>query len=452
MRCPLWMLFATLLLNACSSAPGSEGIADSQEDGTIRPFPTDTAAETDASQGGDVFEDSTSVTSTDADTDDQGAGDTDASGPDDASADTNAEPDSAVADTGAGDDTSDDTSDGTSDATDGSASDAGDDADLADADTESGAGGVCGSDFATAENATLPVDMIWVIDGSPSMDDSIAIVEANLNAFAGRIGASGLDYRVVILGADRDYCADAQCFNEVCVPPPLSAAPGCPDTDSPRFRHVREGVHSSDAIDLTIEHYRDFQDFLRPGAIVHFVIVTDDDAGFGPGSEEFLAFLDTATAPGFDRVYVHSIVDLVDSPLSCGVFGECSCGAERGDEYIVISEATGGLVQSICEPEWTPIFDALEERVVEGTALPCTYELPEVDFGLVVDRVNVVLVSEDGVRSTLPNVDNAAACAGGEGWYYNTPVAPTSVELCAAACIGASGSVELEFGCNTVKL
>jgi hypothetical protein len=215
---------------------------------------------------------------------------------------------------------------------------------------------------------------------------------------------------------------------------------------------VREGVHSSDAIDLTIEHYRDFQDFLRPGAIVHFVIVTDDDAGFGPGSEEFLAFLDTATAPGFDRVYVHSIVDLVDSPLSCGVFEECSCGDERGDEYIAISEVTGGLVQSICEAEWTPIFDALEERVVEGTALPCTFALPEVDFGLVVDRVNVVLVGEDGVRSTLPNVDNAAACAGGEGWYYNNPLAPTSVELCAAACIGASGSVELEFGCNTVKL
>ncbi|MBU6160426.1 MAG: hypothetical protein KGO50_04850 [Myxococcales bacterium] len=455
MRSSPWMLFATLLLHACSSAPGAEGVTDTQEDGSIRPFPTDTASETDASQSVDVSEAVDASTSSDADAAEQGEGDTEASVPDDVSADTSALPDSGSPELDAAVD-ADDATDGSaadaSDAMDGSAADGSADADTTDTDTGSGLGGVCGSDFATAENATLPVDMIWVIDGSPSMDDSIAIVEANLNAFAARIGASGLDYRVVIIGADRDYCADAQCFNEICVPPPLSAAPGCPDTDSPRFRHVREGVHSSDAIDLTIEHYRDFQDFLRPGAIVHFVIVTDDDAGFGPGSEEFLAFLDTATAPGFDRVYVHSIVDLVDSPLSCGVFEECSCGDERGDEYIAISEATGGLVQSICEAEWTPIFDALEERVVEGTALPCTYELPEVEFGLVVDRVNVVLIADDGSRSTLSNVDNAAACAGGDGWYYDNPSAPTSVELCSAACVGASGSIELEFGCNTVKL
>jgi hypothetical protein len=447
MRSSLWMLVASLLLTACSSVPGSGGETQGEEDGAIRPFPNDSGSESDSSQGGDAGDDSGPGDDTGSDDDGQGGGDADAAGPTDTRDDTGTEPDSD--DSGADDDADAGDTSGGGDPSDGDASDGSGDSD---ADAGDGTGGVCGSDFAIAENATLPVDMVWVIDGSPSMDDSIAIVEANLNAFTARIGASGLDYRVVILGADREYCADAQCFNEICVPPPLSAAPGCPDTDSPRFRHVREGVHSSDAIDLTIEHYDDFQDFLRPGAIVHFVIVTDDDAGFGPGSEEFLSFLDTATAPGFDRVYVHSIVDVVDSPLGCGVFEECSCGDERGDEYIAISDATGGLVQSICEAEWTPIFEALEERVVEGTVLPCTYALPEVEFGLVVDRVNVVLVTEDGTRTTVPNVDNAAACAGGEGWYYDNPSSPTAVEFCAAACIGVSGSVELEFGCNTVKI
>ena len=63
--------------------------------------------------------------------------------------------------------------------------------------------GTCATETAVPENGTRPVDIVWVIDGSPSMDDTIAIIEANVNAFAARIGASDLDYHVVLIGADR---------------------------------------------------------------------------------------------------------------------------------------------------------------------------------------------------------------------------------------------------------
>ncbi len=311
--------------------------------------------------------------------------------------------------------------------------------------------GLCASASASAAPATLPVDIIWVVDGSPSMDDSIEQVEANLNAFAARIAVSDLSYRVVMIGADRDYCADAQCFNEICVPPPLSAVAGCPDTDSPTYLHVREGVHSSDPFDKAMELYPEYQGFLRPGAVTHYVFVTDDDAGFGPGAEEFLAFLDTATSPGFSRVQVHSIVDLVDSTLGCGFDDTCSCGAERGDEYIAVSEATSGTIHSVCTDSWEPIFDVLEERVVEGTTLPCSFSLPDVGEELLVDRVNVLLFDESDTETLVPAVDGEAACDGAAGWYYDNPAAPTAVSLCPASCVGLAGRVEIEFGCATVK-
>lgn len=348
-----------------------------------------------------------------------------------------------------------DVSDATDDATEiGVGEDSGSD-DVAMAD--SGAGdvdpdaGACAWLTESAREATMPVDIVWVIDGSPSMDDSIAVIEANLNTFATRIAEAGLNYRVVLIGADRDYCFDARCYNEICVPPPLSGASGCPDTDSPTYLHVRTGVHSSDAIDLAMAQYTEYSDFLRRRANTHFVFVTDDDAGFGPGADEFERFLADASAPGFSRVRVHSIVDLVDSPDGCGVWDECSCGAERGDEYIALSDRTDGLVQSVCEADWTPILEALEERVVEDTALPCAYAVPDVGTTVEVDRVNVVRVADDGTRSTVPNVDSAADCGSGAAWHWDTAEDPTAVVLCSAACGVTTGSVELEFGCSTVK-
>jgi hypothetical protein len=445
-----WAAFV-LLLTACASEPGSSINGTDEDGGSIRPTPTADADESGDGQGDATSGEDSGDPADSGGNPDDGGGEADAGGPDDSDADTGESTDGEVRD--AGDGNTGDGTDGSGDADGSGGSDAGaaDAGDGADADPD-GFGGVCGEDRATADNATLPVDLIWVIDGSPSMDDSIAIVEANLNTFTARIGASGLDYRVVIIGADREYCADARCFNEICVPPPLSAAPGCPDTNSSRFLHVREGVHSGDSIDLAIDNYADYQAFLRPGAIAHFVFVTDDNAGFGPGADEFMAFLESATAPGFPRVFVHSIVDTVVSSPGCGVFEPCSCGDEQGGEYMDISTRTGGLIQSICEPEWTPIFDALEERVIEGTALPCTFAIPEVDFRLAVDRVNVVLVDDAGARTPVPNVDSASDCGASPGWHYDNIAAPTAVELCPSACRGISGSVELEFGCSTVKL
>lgn len=108
----------------------------------------------------------------------------------------------------------------------------------------------CGEFSARARGAVEPVDIVWLIDASPSMVEEIALIEANLNDFADRISASGLDHHVVIVGADRDLCADGRCYFEICVPPPLSAAPGCPDTDSDRedpagnYSAIRPPLHA----------------------------------------------------------------------------------------------------------------------------------------------------------------------------------------------------------------
>ncbi|MBT6179994.1 MAG: hypothetical protein HOI23_22315 [Deltaproteobacteria bacterium] len=322
--------------------------------------------------------------------------------------------------------------------------------------TTNDGGDACAAVNAAAQNVTLPVDIIWVIDASPSMDEEITLIEANLNAFVDQITDSGLDYHVILIGSDsQHYDASVQhSYYEICVPPPLSGAAGCPDTDSDNYLHVRRGVHSSDGLDIAASTYSQYQHFLRPEALAHMVIVTDDNVGWGMNGNEFMDFVANATEPGFPNgLKFHSIVETIAYDPNCAFDDNCSCGWEKGTDYIDLSESTGGLVHSVCSEDWNPIFDALAENLLEGTAMPCDFLIPEPGPNLEVDpgETNVVLVSEDGLeRTTLLNVVGANMCEG-QTWYFDDLDNPTTVHLCPAACGAISGSVEIEFGCETVK-
>jgi hypothetical protein len=218
--------------------------------------------------------------------------------------------------------------------------DAGDDADP----------GTCVPMRSEATQVRSAVDIVWVIDTSTSMRPAVDRIEANLNRFAARLGADVGDARVVVIAADRSECSDGRCYLPVCVPPPLSGAAGCPDTDSPRYRHVRRGVHSRDSLLVAQNTYPEWRDALRAGAALHMIVVTDDNHAFNRGQDAFLAFLqDPARVPVPSLIRIHSIVDLVGSPPGCGIFGDdCSCGQNAGLVYMDLSERTGGTVQSLC--------------------------------------------------------------------------------------------------------
>jgi hypothetical protein len=161
------------------------------------------------------------------------------------------------------------------------------------ADLEDG-GMTCGNLSVSAQAATRPVDIVWVIDSSPSMRDEIERVQANLNSFAQRIGNSGLDYKVLMIGSDIDLNggSDIPEFHDhiaICVPPPLSGSASCPDTNPPRYVHVRSGevvvdgciaadpVHSDDALTVFRNTFSTWRSELRPDARLHVIVVSDDD-------------------------------------------------------------------------------------------------------------------------------------------------------------------------------
>lgn len=319
--------------------------------------------------------------------------------------------------------------------------------------------GVCVAIEATAASTVLPVDIIWIVDNSLSMQEEVELISANINAFTSFIGGSGIDYRVVMIAYDDPTVGDG--VYHVCVPPPLSAtAPGvCPagrDVDGERYLHVREIVDSNNGLTIAIEEFPTYRSFLRPEAIQHLIIVSDDNA-----EQTADAFLTAwrALAPWLADTVVHSIVTLTRADIrdpfddSCNRPG-CPCGYAVGTQHMELSRATSGEIFSICEADWSTIFGSIAESVVEGTVLPCSYSVPPPSDGLgEVDPrlVNVFFTPAAGTRTLVPGRDSASECGDSPGWYWPVAGSTERLELCPASCGLIDGEIDLEFGCLTIK-
>jgi hypothetical protein len=89
--------------------------------------------------------------------------------------------------------------------------------------------------------------------------------------------------------------------------------------------------------------------------------------------------------------------------------------------------------------------------------LNCVLPVPEAStLGTDVNpgEVNLSYTPKDGDAETIPQVMSAGDCAGGEGWYYDNPMMPTTMTLCPTTCdiVQADPGAQLDvvLGCATV--
>ncbi len=169
----------------------------------------------------------------------------------------------------------------------------------------------CAGFSETANQVILPVDIIFVIDNSSSMTEEISEVQDRINGdFSEIIGASGLDYRVLMVSRYGDVnTAVGQSDHPVCVGAPLGAS-DCSVADTaplannpPLFYHYSSDVGSREPWCDLIDGFdapdelggtaadRDagwtplfpngYSEALRPESFKHFVVITDDDSNCG---------------------------------------------------------------------------------------------------------------------------------------------------------------------------
>jgi hypothetical protein len=348
-----------------------------------------------------------------------------------------------------------------------------------------GAGGepACTGVTAEATLEALPVDIIWMVDNSNSMEPAIAEVKAGMNDFAALIAASSLDYKVILLSKRGTGAL------EICIPQPLAGDASC--GNGPLFFQSSVDVLSTQPLEQFLGTLGQTNGYmfgqprggepwaqeLRPEATKTIVVVTDDNARlsatqfqtFAGGQNPFNSLtlppgiLDPSWNGLFDGFLFSGIYgwgDPNDPSVTCE-FPDMSSPSSSGPTYTTLVQLTGGVRAKICDgaPAWASFFDSVAQAVVQSSQVDCVLAIPPPPQGeeLDIDKVNVDLVSGDDV-TVVPNVGDPAGCGGGDGWYYDDPASPANVVLCPASCEQAQelagpnqpGKVEVRFGCDTV--
>lgn len=274
-------------------------------------------------------------------------------------------------------------------------------------------------------NKTAPairgkVDVIWLVDNSPSMLDKVLQVASNLNNFFTTIESSGVDTHVVMM-----TIAD-----------PAAGTPLAMDAD--KYRFVPSNVWSALVYATATTSYASYEDFLRPEAATHVVVVTDDNDLIGPAD----------FAQQFKQQLGH------DFTLHAIVADQFGCGAQVGQNYLTLADQTMGQKISICSQDWTQVFGDLQSAVIEAAPLPCSYDLA--DAAESADNYDSAAVqvkyTPDGSdkHQELPKASALDKCANSPGWFYDDERDPKLINLCPAACTLAQqgGAMDIAFGCK----
>ena len=340
-----------------------------------------------------------------------------------------------------------------------------------------------------------PVDVVFVIDNSGSMNEEITQVRESLNRdFAAIIAQSGVDFRVIMISR---FGTDG---TDVCIEPPLGGAAcsaGLAATNNMAnraFFHYDQAIGSTDGLcqvlatldtpDQSGRAPNGWRAWLRPEAAKAFVIITDDSAQceFREGStlvqlggvgadpyEDALAFhrallakagAEFGQAPDA-RYQFFSIVGMApnDAPTQPffpydGLRSEtCDTAPSAGLMYQALSIATDALRYPVCEGRsFDAAFRVLARSVIQASKADCVFELPQApaEHTLELSTVNLEYRPGDGSPGRrFDQVDAPAACKTDHSFYIRD-----RIELCPGACRVVQGDpmpeVNVLYGCMIV--
>ena len=297
----------------------------------------------------------------------------------------------------------------------------------------------CAAVSEAAELVPLPADIIFVVDNSGSMDFEASEIQNRMNDFSNQIIGSGIDVHVVLISS---YPGDG---NGICIDPPLGGG-GCPlaDNNPPTFVHVPEQVGSHDAWERLLATHEEWSLAIREESVKHLVVITDDTSDM-PWDEFDAEF--QALAPTYAGYVHHSVV----------CHSDCADAAGIGEDYITLSNNTGGVAADLCDQDFQAVFDVLATEVVGGAELSCEFAIPPSPDGMEFDPDEVNIEFHDGLGGTLPigRVDSPADCPNVvDGWHYDDPAAPTMIVMCPQTCgklqAAVDGSIDIAFGCASM--
>ncbi len=321
----------------------------------------------------------------------------------------------------------------------------------------------CVSVSETATAGRGPADVIFVIDNTPSMEDEIAEVRANMNAFSQLVEDEGLDLHIVLIACQHDDCGIHDEWHGICIEAPVGAANGCPaggpydDSNPPTYLHVSEPVPSTGGLAKLLSTYPEWSSMIRDNSAKHVVVVSDDNDD--TAAQDFIDAL-VALDSRFLGFQAHGIFSYLSKEAGCAISttDPCCIFSAPDGEGVVYKELvalTGGLSGDMCLQDFDPVFAELGGAVIASATLSCEWEIPPPPEGedLNPNMVNVEYIDSNSQSVFIGRVMSLADCSTvAQGWYYDDNTTPTQVLVCPQTCEwiqGEEGSqLTIHFGCD----
>jgi len=217
--------------------------------------------------------------------------------------------------------------------------------------------------------APLPqVDILWVIDDTPSMADEHVVLTAALAEFAGELQELGLSWQLGVITTDVTT-EDAGV---------LRGNPWIltPAEDDPAAAIAQAAAVGTDGMEpagglgaawlALTEPLRSAENrgFRRADAGLHVIVISDSDdssesvLGDDPAGA-FAELLDDEAASGHNAA-LSAIVG--DATTGCS---GASGTALPGDTYLAVAAASGGATESICDADLSAVVTSLSDLSVE---------------------------------------------------------------------------------------
>ena len=233
------------------------------------------------------------------------------------------------------------------------------------------------------QEPTDEVDILWVVDNSPSMADEQAEVADKFEDFIVNLEETGLDFHVGVVTTDTDSTDQNGKLQGLEEGVPTIVSPSVDDYVGSFQDLVQVGVDGSDkerGIDAALKALSEplisgyNEGFLREGATLSVIFVSDEndctDRGALAGNDDASACYDNVDSLVSMKTLVDEFRELKDDGsriLASAIVGpdivENCDGAKPGFRYRALAEGFGGIEGSICNNDFSDIMNELGLQV-----------------------------------------------------------------------------------------
>lgn len=186
----------------------------------------------------------------------------------------------------------------------------------------------------------IPVDIIWIVDSSGSMDPYMSAVADNAQLFASSLQQANIDYRLGVVGYEHNAYKRYHGSDEWTTVPSAFASM----VQIPTSGGTENGIK---AILYALSSYS-----FRPGALKYFIVLTDEDA---------------------DDAGWQSTSNLINTLKSANVVLSAIRDSRFNDyPYPQIASGTGGVTASIYTSNWAQTLLQVVDNIVGYATLSAT--------------------------------------------------------------------------------